>query len=334
MIHDDLLFHNCAELVKIPDSDGLRIQRVSETTRLKINEGAQKVSCDGANVELRFVPKDPTQPIKLSLSSKYGASKLYIFWGPFRKCMELNIPATPTTFEIALPKDEPLLKYWDDDGLSLAYHPSVCRVLLSWGIVYYHGVEGEFSPPPSNLLPEKKLLTYGTSITQGANAHVPWTNFAYLTAHRLGADLLNKGMSGSCHLEKELADDMAALDFDYCTLCLSVNMVGLFDVEVFQSRARYLLEIMIEKNPSAKFVCFSPLTYFGDWNGPKEHKDNLPVYRFALESICRDLDAPNLRFTHGNELLTNPGGLCTDLIHPVEFGFMEIAEKLEVLFRD
>ena len=55
MIHENVELHNVAEVRQIEGRGGVRLQRVPEEVRLKLNPGAQQRMLSPANAEIRFV---------------------------------------------------------------------------------------------------------------------------------------------------------------------------------------------------------------------------------------------------------------------------------------
>ena len=54
MIHNDIEFHNVAELVTVDGFEGLRLQRAPESLRPQLNEGAAGVLLSPADCEIRL----------------------------------------------------------------------------------------------------------------------------------------------------------------------------------------------------------------------------------------------------------------------------------------
>jgi hypothetical protein len=72
------------------------------------------------------------------------------------------------------------------------------------------------SPLPSEL-PPKRLLAYGTSITEGTASTAAHLSYLAQAGRRLGMDVVNLGSSGSAYCEPEMAHYIASRkDWDVC----------------------------------------------------------------------------------------------------------------------
>jgi len=324
--------HNTAEVQEVAGRAGVRLQRVPEAVRLKLNPGAQQRMLDPAGAEIRFALQD--EQACVTLSNPEGRSKATVFFGPFFLNAQYEIGAAPQRIELATP---PRLKDLPEDlAAQLAFSPRVCRVALRGGPLFFHGVEGSVRPPAEGETPKLRMLSYGTSITHGAAATAFHLAYVAQTAWRLGADLCNLGVGGACHCEPALADYIAEReDWDFATLCLSVNMIGAgFTVEEFRERARYLIRRLAESDRRRVVACISILPYFGDWGMAQPNAKGKPAeFRRALGEVVEGLKAPNVRLFEGPDLLRDVGGLTVDLIHPGDHGMIQIGENLAARLR-
>lgn len=205
------------------------------------------------------------------------------------------------------------------------FSDQVCRILLDGGVITLIGIEGDIRPPKPEELPPV-LVSYGTSISQGAAASRPDRSFTALTATALGYDLRNLGCSGSAFCEPEMADYLAKQSGDLFLFEISVNMAGNgFSVDEFRKRATYLIDAVAKAHPQTPVVCVSILTLGNDRNDAKEGP--VPQYRKVLADICRSTPHKNVYFVDGTKLLSFDG-LAKDNIHPTDAGHAEIANKL------
>jgi hypothetical protein len=81
-------------------------------------------------------------------------------------------------------------------------------------------LDWKLRPPRPKEKPALKWLAYGSSITNADEFGYP-----LVAAQLLPADVMNKGLSGSCHIESEIADWSASLEFDFATLELELRRV-------------------------------------------------------------------------------------------------------------
>lgn len=74
------------------------------------------------------------------------------------------------------------------------------------------GLEDKAYVKPVLFSNNKKILFYGTSITQGATASRPGMSHTNLISRWLDAEIFNYGFSGSAFLEKEMAEIIAKME--------------------------------------------------------------------------------------------------------------------------
>jgi lysophospholipase L1-like esterase len=330
MIHDDLAFHNVAELHDTPDG-GRRLQRVPEDVREHLNEGARERMLVPSASEVRFVSDDDA--VRLTLSSPAGDTTAVPFWGPFQASDPVTIGPEPGPVELVYP--DRLAEIGPDAFDDAHVSPRVCRLRLGYdaaGPVRYHGVEGDVRPPSGADLPDRRLLTYGTSITDGSAATRDHLSYASQTARRLGADLRNLGSAGSAFCEPEIADFIAGLEWDVAVLSLSVNMLGAgFSLETFRERASYTVETVADANPGAPVAAVTLFPLFADVD-PATASDKWRAtpaeYRETLRSVVADAERDNLHLLEGPDLLTDVGGHTPDVLHPGDHGMIQMGENL------
>lgn len=326
MYYENVELHNVAEVTDGPNG-GVCLQRVPEHVREKLNERAREMVLRPACGEIRFVSDGPSARVTLSAASEQV--RVVPFFGTFRNGSPLIVGRQPVTFEVTMPdafrQRLPML-----ERRHMPFSPRVCRLMLWGGQVCFYRVEGEGvrSPSPAEV-PRLRYLSYGTSITHGAAA--TWPHLAYVAqvARRLGADLLNLGMGGSCHCEPELADYIARrTDWHVATLALSVNMMGFSDEE-FRERVTYMVNTVARADHSRPVACITLFRYFGDRElQPDEADCKADDFRQILRDVVAVCPHPNVCLLEGREMLTDFGGLTTDLIHPADDGMMQMAENI------
>lgn len=330
MIHQNVELHNVAELQPAAGG-GMRLQRVPETVRTRLNEGAQWRMLQPDNAEIRFVSNGPTT--RVTLVSE-GNTDVTLFYGMFDGRLRFTVTREPVTLDIPLPAD-PLKQlapaYWKHHPFA----PHVTRLILGGprrDPLILLGVEGDnVRPPHRNEVPALRYLAYGTSITHGFDAEGPHLTYVGQTARRLGADLINLGVGGSAHCERELADYIAARDdWDVASLALSVNMQH-FAMDEFSRRVAYMVHTVAGANPDRPVACITLYPYsrdFGIEPVNAQHGGTPEAYRQALRDAVAACPHPNAHLIEGPELLTDITGLTHDLIHPGDYGMTEMALHL------
>jgi len=328
--------HNFGGVEPTEDGTGVMLYRLPKAVRAQLDtvtpggqerSGAQQMRA-ARHSEIRFVLGEGVKPsdVKLHLQATDGAT-LTIFWGDVMAGTARLAPggrARPV-----VPLSHGLLESLLEAFPSGRFANRVCRVVINGGEISLTGIEGDVRPPtPEELAPV--MLSYGTSISQGAAASRIDLGWNALTARALGYDLINLGSSGSAFCEPAIADYMAGLDWDLCVLEISVNMAGTgFSIEQFKERAGYLIDRLATSRPEAPIVCIGLFPYgTGDlWNNPRPAE-----FRQALEDLCTASPHPNVHFVSGLDLLSFTG-LSADLLHPSDHGMIEISSKLSARIR-
>lgn len=328
MIYKNVEFHN-ADAIQEGPNGGVLLQRVPDSVRLHLNEGAQQRLLDLASGEIRFVTRGGSA--KITLSGHDGELKAVPFFGLFRHGEPLTIGREPQTIELTM-TDVFRGALSALEGMNMPFSPRVCRLMLRGAQPCFHGVEGDgVRPPTPQELPDLRYLSYGTSITHGSAA--TWPHLAYVAqvARRLGADLLNFGVGGSCHCERELADYFAARDdWHVATLALSVNMMGFTPAE-FRDRVSYMVNTVAGSNVNRPVACLTLYRYFGDREiHPDSHGEpgKADVFREILRDVVARCPHPNVYLFEGREMLADYGGLMSDLIHPSDDGMIQMGENI------
>jgi lysophospholipase L1-like esterase len=330
MIYESVDLHNIAEVHEIPGHGGVRLQRTPEAVRAKLNERAQFQMLRPGGAEIRFVMESDTASV--ALSSSDGSGVATVFFGPFHNKTNHAIRAETTTIAVKTPDR---LRDLPEEALEgMPFSPRVVRIVLRQGNIHLHGVEGDVRPPRPDETPSRTMLAYGTSITHGAAATAFHLSYVSQTAWRLGADLCNLGVGGACQCESELADHIAERDdWDFATLCLSVNMIGgQFSVDEFRKRVDYLVGRVARANPKRVVVPFTILPHFRDL-GLGDERKKVADFRQALRDVVAGHALPNVSLLEGPDLLTDIGGLAVDMIHPGDHGMIEIGERLAARLR-
>jgi hypothetical protein len=160
MVHDGMALHNVAETV--PLNGGLLLQRVPESVRRELEQGARERALQAANTELRFVP---IAPVRVTLSAPDGPIQMREYRGDLLTFNRRIVEPTPTTFVVE-PDFCQLPAAADLPRLRHAFHPRVVRLAAggAWPPtrLVLHGFEGARRPPDPDELPMRTKLAETT----------------------------------------------------------------------------------------------------------------------------------------------------------------------------
>lgn len=332
MIYGKVELHNIEELISVEGSSGLRMQRIPESVRVKLNHDAQSQMCHPSCSEIRFVSD---HPIRIELSCPKGLGTVEVFYGPFQSLEKFEIKQDISVIHI--PKPDQMAKYDLAKLSDFSFSPNVCRLLMAGDVMFIHGIYGHNCRPPNrDELPRLRYLAYGTSITDSGNATAPHLTYVEQVGIRLDADVINLGSSGSAFCEPEIADYIAARkDWDFATLDLSVNMLK-FQLSFFYERVSYMINSICRSTPRRPVICITLFPYsrdFGDTFIGLEDKGSPEDYRKALSQAVQDSHCENVFLVEGSDILKDIGGLSTDLLHPGDQGMIFMGENLARLIK-
>ena len=343
MRYHDVTLHGIQEAVPLPDGS-VRLQRVTEQVRSRLEPPAQEKTLLAAGAEIRFVLRGPSARLTLSAEGlQEFQPTAHVFFGPLAGRPHVHrIGAEPTTIDVGIGDDQRRAydSIPDDLAAAMPFHPRVVRIVLFRGVFRLHDVQGDLRPPVAAELPELTMLSYGTSITHGSVATAFHLTYVAQAAWRLGVDLINLGVGGACLCEPAFGDHIGGrADWDVATLALSVNMIARgFTIEEFTDRTHYLVKQVVRERPARPVFCITIYPYYGDWSDELAGSDAPPEeFRLALERVVCGLRSDGagtrIELVPGPSLLTGVGGLCVDLIHPGDHGMLEMGERLAARMR-
>lgn len=207
------------------------------------------------------------------------------------------------------------------------FEPNLVRILLKENLILKK-INGAYTYPDTSKFPNKHYLCYGTSISQGRNGLTPDMNYPSIFSERLGYDLLNYSMSGSAYIEQALVDFMLDKTYDLITLELSINLLGDgYGVDVFEERLGYLLEQISIKQPKAQVI---GITILDNWrklgfDQNRGTQKDVIEFREAFKRVARNYRQVTLM---DGALALEFHHLSVDLIHPSQYGMIELANRI------
>lgn len=335
MIHDSIEFHNAAALEPLHGMPGLCPVRYPQAVRHHLNPSARRTGIRAVGVELRFASS--AAAIVLTFAAHDEDVRVRAMRGSF-DCAEWTIPAGQIRVLTLIPPERfPLVT---PDSLNVGgFSPELWRVRIIGGTVSYLGCEShgaEVRPPAPGETPALRWLAYGSSITHADGAF----GYVHQAARILEVDVLNKGLSGSCHIEPEVGSHFATEEqWDFATLELGVNMRGHFTPDVFQARARGLVERLHQNRLGTPLVLITHFHNLQHHPLPSQMEDLTVKRQQAFDEILRQIAAEQagngVYLLEGTEILPSLDGLTADLLHPSADGHRlmgaRLAEKLHPL---
>lgn len=249
---------------------------------------------------------DTTVPLQFVNSTKYNVAleeyecALFTNWAPSKRNIVLNLPLYQGVVEIEIGLDE---------GAAV------------------------FAPP--SYASDKKVVIYGTSVTQGGCATRPGMAYPNILSRRIPLEFLNLGFSGNGKGEPEVAQvlstipDPACLIVDYEGNCVST--------ELFRQTLPQFISIYRTAHPLTPILVVSRIRYAREELTPHLYEMRIERQRFeqSLVNELREQGDLNIYFFDGSRSL---GGAdffeCTvDGSHPTDLGFLRMADALEPVLK-
>lgn len=283
-----------------------------------------------AGCEIRFIADDAD----VVMSSGGVTGSVEVYRGDF-------LYATVTIPEgvckrIPLRCDNPV-QLGDMRGVTTYFASNMWRIVCSKDLpAVIHDIVplSDIRPPKKEEGYQKTILAYGTSITQSSGASNPSSGYLAVVGKKLHANVLNKGLGGSCLCEKEIAHWLPTVDCDMLILEPMGNMLsGGYEADVFKERLDYTMECFVKTGkPVVLISCHRFLC-------SREHTDGIHYEAFldAMKEIYEKYKDKNTYFIDGNEIMDDYTYLHADLTHPTDYGHfmmgMKIADKIENEFK-
>ncbi|SFQ37625.1 Lysophospholipase L1 [Psychrobacillus psychrotolerans] len=184
---------------------------------------------------------------------------------------------------------------------------------------------------PTPYLSDKRVIFYGTSITQGACASRPGMSYTNILSRRFNLEFINLGFSGSGKGEHGVALTIREIERPACfVLDYEANV----SYEEYQDTLIPFIETYREYHLHIPIIIISRIPFVQDKAiGEYEDYQNRREYsKLTVEKLKQQGDR-NISFIDGSTLLGELWHECTvDGIHPNDLGFMEMANRLESAF--
>lgn len=316
MIKDNIEFFNVEEI----KSDGT-ILRFKEDLILSLGCNEHKrgrfYGYRSIGAELRF--KTNAKFFDITFSAVKEDTSIYLFYGDYMsKKFLINANITQT---LHIEVESNILKYQDrlpKNGFS----PNLIRFVIGYsGYIKYLGINtfGEVIMAPSECdIPSKTLLIYGSSISHGSEALEYVDSYAFILSRILNINVLNKSIPGSCQAEKQMIDYLNTIKRDTTFIEFGVNVIGLFSLEEYKKRLEYIISKM---NNNLYLTSILDNHYLIDNN--EEMLDKMLTFRDIAIKCCKTIN-----YIDPTKLLSLTSLTC-DLLHPSNFGQLEIALRLK-----
>ena len=330
MIFQGAELHNVEKLIRGEDG-GYTWRRIPDDVynALEAREQGQNMAVNCTGVELRFVLRGEQAVLRLAAE---GGGRFHVYRGGLQGAwmdheVDKNIGEAPRDYVIRRADNaDRLARIAAETGSP--WSSEVVRVIFDLGRIHLYGIEGDIRPPRPEECPPRTLLCYGSSITHGSNALDASHSWASLLAGRLKMDLWNVAMAGSCAMEPEFTEWLAAAGeqgrWDAAVLELGINVLR-WDDEKIRRLAGSMIREVAGRNPEKQIWVISPFFFCGE---RLDGDENANRWRKHLRELTAAAGCANLHYIDGLEILDDMRYLSADEVHPNIEGVARIADKL------
>ncbi len=277
-----------------------------------------------AGVKLWF--KTNSKALKLNLESLESTSRHYYSFDVFvngnvvgylDNFSNTEMPAAYTKVVLPRGKAEKEFDLGVGDKEVCIYFPwSICPIFEEIGLD-----DNAYIEP---IKPDKKLLAFGDSITQGYDALRPSGSYISILSDRLHAEVLNKGIGGEVFFP-DLAKTKDNFSPDYITVAYGTNDFGTRSYEDFKVRCKEFFEELSRNYPTSKIFAITPI-WRKDHNGERVFGAFFKVEEY-IKTVCENLE--NVTVISGFDLVPKDEKYYSDLrLHPNDKGFKYYADNL------
>lgn len=335
MFAHDVEFHNVAELHGV--SAGLQLHRFPATLRGTLGARghtrgrfyAHRI----AGSEVRFVAE--SKVLSLGLTAVEADAEVFVYRGDFAHSRHSLRAGVSTVLFLEGPAEFSSVR--DDALRGSRFAPNVWRIAFNQDArIIFNSLENygeKIRPPGGNEKPRKRWLAYGSSITFGGNAALQSSTYVQQAARRLGVDVFNKGLPGSCLCELAMAEYLMSEQWDFATFEIGVNMVGLFEPDGFHRQVAEFLAIAREKLQERILFILNifPNKYDYCHNVTDTSAGRTAAFNKIVQGLVEGYSDQRIRFIDGREVLKDLDGLTVDLVHPSDDGHIAMGENLATL---
>ncbi|MCL2744720.1 MAG: SGNH/GDSL hydrolase family protein [Planctomycetaceae bacterium] len=175
-------------------------------------------------------------------------------------------------------------------------------------------------------LPQKPIVYYGSSITQGCSASRPGMTVPAILGRRFNLPVINFGFSGNAKMEKDLAQFIAEKDASVYIIDALPNM----QPEQVKERAEIFLREVRKARPDTPLLLVEDRTNTNAWLKPqqlKTHAEKRKYFREAFDKLTAE-EKKNISYVPADGLLGDDDEGTVDSSHPSDLGMFRMAEVL------
>lgn len=335
MIDYGIEFHNVDHLEAVEGMKGKKLCRfprdLSRNLGVEENRNARFRADRVHGCELRFVTE--SRYFDVALTAVEQDIDILIYKGDLLHKKEVLKAGVCTVLHV---EDSPVYEIVHQEMLTgKQFAPWIWRIQFGMnGAVYFHYIDtydNTLRPPKKEEKPDVLWAAYGSSITCGSVTNLYSNSYINQAAVTAGWDVMNKGLSGSCLCEKEMADYLAELPADVLSLEIGVNMVLFFEEEETRKRVGYLLETVKKSSATDIFVIdMFPNKGLIAVDQDSAYYRHYRSFKDIVRQAASAVGDQRFHLIKGEEVLKDFTCLSTDLLHPSDNGHIRMGANLAV----
>ena len=185
------------------------------------------------------------------------------------------------------------------------------------------------------MIPEKKLLVYGDSVTHGNTTRYSCNHYIPQLARAMNVQVRNKAIAGSSTFP-ELAQLESPYDPDYVLVAYGSNDWDRYEEVFFAETYRKMMQIIADKYSRAQVFAVSPI-----WRADQDKGDRKMGPLATIEKNIREIaaDHPNVTVISGIDLVPHDLQHFADAgLHPNDAGyglfFQNLWPKIKAALKD
>lgn len=181
----------------------------------------------------------------------------------------------------------------------------------------------------NEFVPQKKVVIYGSSITQGASASRPGMAYPSIISRDLNVETFNLGFSGTGKMEIEIADILGKMDADVYILDCVPNP----SPKQLRERAVPFIKRLRQLKPGIPVILVESIfREDGHWDTAKGNyvANQNKEFRQAYEQLIAE-KIENLYYISNRELIGNDHEATVDGTHFTDLGFARFAKHIKDL---
>jgi len=295
----------------------------------KINENVATLATNSSGIGIKFETNSKKISLRVKLNGKSNMTHmsavgqcgmdLYVYDDNYQKYVFHNT----TKFDPSLSQYEIIIGNFETNAQRKIW----IFLPLYMGVISLEiGIEKNSETKPLSFNNNKKIIFYGTSITQGACASRAGMSYTNILTRWLDQEIYNFGFSGSAFLEKEVAAIIAKVN-NPSILFIDAQPNAGIDERLEKNLDNFIKEFR-KYHPNIIVMVASRIDFAVDlYNSEKRNLNNYYQKWIKEYVLNKRKEGINIHFIDGKKIFKEDfTEMTVDGIHPTDLGFMSISK--------